>query len=104
MPATEEMRKTIRRERIAKSVPTQEWMQTEREKILAKDGGDHVKQMFAASFKLGPRFLADFKSFWDLPEDWMLLEEEIGIPHYGSKYSMDISELPDVKIVQFVEE
>ncbi|CAM3250202.1 MULTISPECIES: hydantoinase B/oxoprolinase family protein [Methylobacterium] len=102
--ATRAMRQDIRKARIAKSVPTRDWMKVEREKILAKDAGDHVKQMFAASFKLGPKFLADFKSFWDLPEDWQILEEEIGIPHYGSHYHMDVSELPDVKTVQFVEE
>jgi acetone carboxylase alpha subunit len=60
--------------------------------------------MLAASFKLGPRFEAEFRTFWDLPESWTLAEEDIGIPHYGSHYSMDVSELPDVKTVQFVEE
>jgi acetone carboxylase alpha subunit len=60
--------------------------------------------MFAASFKLGPRFEAEFRTFWDMPESWTLAEEDIGIPHYGSHYSMDVSELPDVKTVQFVEE
>lgn len=87
------------------SVPTREWLKGERAKILGKTGaGDHVKQMFAASFKLGPKFLSDFKAFWELPADWSLTEDEIGIPHYGSHYSMDVSELPDVKTVQFVEE
>lgn len=97
-------RAALRKERIAKSIPTREWMKGERAKILNKEAGSHVKQMFAASFKLGPRFYADFKSFWDLPESWTLTEDEIGIPHYGSQYSMDVSELPDVKTVQFVEE
>ncbi|OZA80587.1 MAG: acetone carboxylase subunit alpha, partial [Azorhizobium sp. 39-67-5] len=103
-PATAARRKEIRAERLAKSVPTREWMKGEREKILAKDAGDHVKQMFASSFKLGPKFFKDFQTFWDLPADWTLLEEEIGIPHYGSHYHMDVSELPDVKTVQFVEQ
>ncbi len=40
-----------------------------------------------------------------MPESWTLLEEDIvGISTYGSKYHMDLSELPDVKLVQFVEE
>ena len=102
--ATAAKRKAIRKARIADSVPTREWMKGEREKILAKNAGDHVKQMFAASFKLGPRFYSEFKAFWNLPADWTLTEEEIGVPHYGSHYSMDVSELPDVKTVQFVEE
>lgn len=102
--ATVAKRKAIRKARIADSVPTREWMKGEREKILAKDAGTHVRQMFAASFKLGPRFEKEFRSFWNLPESWILTEEEIGVPHYGSHYSMDVSELPDVKTVQFVEE
>ncbi|UDQ88077.1 hydantoinase B/oxoprolinase family protein [Xanthobacter autotrophicus] len=102
--ATKAARAQIRKDRIAKSVPTREWMKGEREKILAKNAGTQVQQMFAASFKLGPRFEQQFRSFWDLPESWVLNEEEIGVPTYGSRYSMDISELPDVTTVQFVEE
>ena len=60
--------------------------------------------MFAASFKLGPRFEQQFRSFWTLPEDWKLMEADLPIPSYGREYSMDISELPDVRTVQFVEE
>ncbi len=103
-PATDTARKRIRKERIAKSVPTRDWMKGEREKILAKDAGTQVRQMFAASFKLGPRFEEQFRAFWDIPDSWVLTEEEIGIPTYGSRYSMDLSELPDVHTVQFVEE
>ncbi|QTL02229.1 hydantoinase B/oxoprolinase family protein [Aquabacter sp. L1I39] len=102
--ATDALRAQIRKDRIAKSVPTKEWMKGEREKILAKDAATQVRQMFAASFHLGPRFEQQFRTFWNLPESWTLPESEIGVPTYGSRYSMDISELPDVKTVQFVEE
>lgn len=102
--ATRAARAQIRKDRIAKSVPTREWMKGEREKILVKDAGTQVQQMFAASFKLGPKFEREFRAFWDLPESWVLNEEDIGVPTYGSRYSMDISELPDVTTVQFVEE
>ncbi|MET3356376.1 hydantoinase B/oxoprolinase family protein [Xanthobacter autotrophicus] len=102
--ATAAARAQIRKDRLAKSVPVAEWMKGEREKILAKDAGTQVRQMFAASFKLGPRFEKEFRTFWNLPDSWTLPEEEIGVPTYGSRYSMDISELPDVHTVQFVEE
>ncbi|MCK9552616.1 hypothetical protein, partial [Aquamicrobium sp.] len=69
-----------------------------------KDAGVHVQQMFAASFKLGPDWAKGFRKFWDLPDDWQLLEADLPIPSYGREYSMDISELPDVKTVQFVDE
>ncbi|WP_454918111.1 hydantoinase B/oxoprolinase family protein [Xanthobacter sediminis] len=104
LPATAAARADIRKARIAKSVPTGEWMKGERDKILAKDASTQVRQMFSASFKLGPKFEREFRSFWNLPESWSLPEEEIGVPTYGSHYSMDLSELPDVKTVQLVEE
>lgn len=72
--ATEAKRKAIRKARLEESVPTRQWMESEREKILAKDAGTHVQQMFAASFKLGPRFEQQFRSFWNLPADWKLME------------------------------
>ena len=102
--ATTALRKRIRKQRLEESVPTQDWMAGERKRILAKEAGVHVQQMFAASFKLGPRFEQQFRSFWDLPADWRLMEADLPIPSYGREYSMDISELPDVKTVQFVEE
>ena len=102
--ATKAKRAAIRKARIATAKPTREWMKTEREKILRKEAGTQVQQMFAASFKLGPRFEEQFRVFWDLPTDWSLHEEDLGIPCYGSSHHMDVSELPDVRIVQFVEE
>lgn len=101
---TEALRAQIRKDRLAKAVPTREWMAKERERILAKDAGVHVQQMYASSFKLGPRFEENFRKFWDLPIDWQLLEADLPIPSYGREYTMDVSELPDVRTVKFVEE
>ncbi|WP_319520526.1 hydantoinase B/oxoprolinase family protein [uncultured Martelella sp.] len=101
---TESLRAKIRKDRLAKAKPTRDWMAGERERILAKDAGTHVQQMFAASFKLGPKWEEGFRKFWDLPDDWKLLEADLPIPSYGREYSMDLSDLPDVKTVQFVEE
>ena len=98
------LRTKIRKERLEKAQPTREWMAKERERILAKDAGTHVQQMFAASFKLGPKWEEGFRKFWDLPDDWQLKEADLPIPSYGREYSMDLSDLPDVKTVQFVEE
>ena len=102
--ATSERRQALRKARLARAMPTREWMKQERERILKKDASTQVQQMFASSFKLSPRFLAEFKAFWDLPESWELREDELGIPHYGSHYHMDLSELPDVRTVKLVEE
>lgn len=103
--ATERRREQIRQQRLDRAQPTRDWMAGERDKILAKQGAeDHVKQMFASSFRLGPRFYEQFKTFWSLPEEWTLTEEELDRPSYGAHYAMDISELPDVHPVILVEE
>ena len=94
----------IRRQRIARSQPTREWMKKEREHILSKNASLQVQHMFATSFGLSKKFEDEFRSFWNLPASWTLKEEELGVPSYGSKYRMDLSELPGVTTVVQVEE
>lgn len=101
---TSKRREEIKKERISRSQPTKDWMKGEREKIIAKDTSLQVKHMFATSFGLSEKFLDNFKTFWDLPKDWQLLESELGVHSYGSVYRMDLSEMPDVKTVVLVEE
>ncbi|GGB95832.1 acetone carboxylase subunit alpha [Marinobacterium zhoushanense] len=101
---TEIRRQVIRQARVAAGVPVREWMEQERERILDQQASVQVKQMFASSFALSPKFLAEFKSFWDLPEHWQLLEESLGIPMFGAKHHMDLSELPDVHPVIMTEQ
>lgn len=101
---TEARRRQIRAERLQRSQPTREWMREERERILTKHASAPVQQMFASSFALSEKFLAEFKAFWDLPAEWTLKEEELGVPVYGSKHRMDLSLLPDVHTVVQVEE
>ena len=80
------------------------WMKEERERILNKHASTQVQHMFATSFGLSEKFTQSFKDFWSLPADWQLLEEELGVPTYGSKHRMDLSLLPDVTTVVQVEE
>ena len=97
-------RAEIRKERLARALPTREWMKEERERILNKHAATQVQHMFATSFALSEKFTREFKEFWNLPADWQLLEEELGVPSYGSKHRMDLSLLPDVTTVVQVEE
>lgn len=101
---TRARRAEIRKERLARSVPTRDWMKEERERILTKHASVQVRHMFATSFGLSDKFRSQFKAFWNLPEDWDLTEGELGVPSYGSVYRMDLSKLPDVKTVVLVEE
>jgi acetone carboxylase alpha subunit len=97
-------RKVIRRERIARAIPTRDWMKEERARIMTKHASIQVRHMFATSFGLSVKFKDEFKSFWDLPADWELPESELGVPSFGSTYRMDLSKLPDVRTVTLVEE
>lgn len=102
--ATQARRAEIRRERLARALPTREWMKEERERIINKHAATQVQHMFATSFALSEKFTNQFKDFWGLPADWQLLEEELGVPSYGAKHRMDLSLLPDVTTVVQVEE
>jgi acetone carboxylase alpha subunit len=97
-------RKAIRKERIAKAVPTREWMKEERARIMTKHASIQVRHMFATSFGLSVKFKDEFKAFWDLPADWELPESELGVPSFGATYRMDLSKLPDVRTVTLVEQ
>ncbi len=97
-------RAAIRKERLARAVPTREWMKEERERILTKHASIQVRHMFATSFGLSQKFKDEFKAFWSLPPDWDLPESELGVPSFGSTCRMDLSKLPDVRTVTLVEE
>ncbi len=96
--------KEIRKARLARATPVKEWMKVERQRILDKDASKQVQQMFASSFQLSQPFLDKFRAFWDLPSDWIVTEKELGIPAFGSKHAMDLSQMPDVKTVVLVDE
>ncbi|MEN2987026.1 hydantoinase B/oxoprolinase family protein [Tistrella sp. BH-R2-4] len=102
--ATAERRAQMRLDRIARSRPTRDWMADERRRILDKQASLPVRHMFATSFGLSDKFLNDFRRFWDLPDDWTIVESELGIPSFGSKHRMDLSALPDVTTIRLVEE
>ena len=104
LASTAARRKDVRKERIARAVPTREWMKEERARIMVKHASVQVRHMFATSFGLSLKFKNEFKAFWDLPADWELPESELGVPSFGSKYRMDLSKLPDVRTVTLVEE
>lgn len=83
--ATQKRREQIRKERLRRGVPTKEWMKEERGKIINKEAAIQVRHMYASSFALSKKFSNEFKQFWNLPEDWNLTEEELGIPVFGRK-------------------
>ncbi|AMG29575.1 acetone carboxylase subunit alpha [Grimontia hollisae] len=101
---TAKNRAKIRKARLARAIPTRDWIAKERERILAQKASLPVKHMFATSFGLSQTFLNNFRTFWELPESWTLKEEDLGVPSYGSHYRMDLSRMPDVSTITLVEE
>jgi acetone carboxylase, alpha subunit len=98
------LRVEIRNQRLARSQPTREWMKVERERILLKHASTQVRHMFATSFGLSKKFEQQFRGFWELPDSWTLVEEELDVPTYGSRFRMDLSKMPDVNTVVLVDE
>jgi len=68
--STLKRREEIRKERRQKSVPTREWMDKERERIEEKKFISPVRDMYASSFSLSPKFSKKFRAFWGLSEDF----------------------------------
>jgi acetone carboxylase alpha subunit len=85
---TEERRRQIRQERLKRGKPTREWMKEERERILRKEAAVQVRHMYASSFALSEKFLQEFREFWNLPENWIVTEEELEVPTFGSKLKL----------------
>ena len=63
-------RDAARARRLGRARPASEWWAEERERVLAGDLIEPVKVGYAESMKLSPRWAAEFRGFWDLPEDF----------------------------------
>ena len=83
--ATRERRIQMRKDRLKRGVPVKQWMEQERQKVTNKEAEIQVKHMYASSFALSETFLNEFKEFWSLPNDWKLMEDELGVPVFGAK-------------------
>jgi N-methylhydantoinase B/acetone carboxylase alpha subunit len=63
-------RDAVRRRRLERARPASEWWASQRERIMAQDLIDTVKVMLAESMRLEPAWAAEYRGFWDLPEDF----------------------------------
>jgi acetone carboxylase alpha subunit len=64
---TAQRRADIRRERLARAISTKEFVAKAREEVVRGDFAPIVKEMYNDSFKNSPRFLQEYREFWDLP-------------------------------------
>jgi len=63
-------REGFRRRRLERGVPVREWVAQERERIIAQEYALQVMTMYAESMRLSPTWAAEYRGFWDLPEDF----------------------------------
>jgi N-methylhydantoinase B/oxoprolinase/acetone carboxylase alpha subunit/acetone carboxylase gamma subunit len=63
-------RDAVRRARLERGVPTRVWWEQARTRVLGQDFIEPVCRMYAESMRLSPRWAAEFRGFWDLPEDF----------------------------------
>ncbi len=68
--ATAARREAIRAHRLERAVPAADWWAAHRERVLARDVPMPIQVMYAESMKLSPRWAAEYRGFWDLPEDF----------------------------------
>ncbi len=73
-------RDAYRRRRLERGRPAHEWWREARERVLAGDLIDAVKVGYAESMKLSARFAAEYRGFWDLPEDFAFAIETPTVP------------------------
>jgi N-methylhydantoinase B/acetone carboxylase alpha subunit len=59
-----------RRRRLERAQSAQEWWEDQRERVITQDLIEPVKAMLAETMRLSPRFAAEYRGFWDLPEDF----------------------------------
>ena len=71
---TEELRQTRKNERLQKAIPFKEWWQKSRDKVLKKKMDPMLLEMYHSSAKNGPRFAAEYRDFWGLPQDFTFRE------------------------------
>ena len=70
--ATTSRREKMRKERLERSVPVEEWLKEQRQKVEQKDFIAPVSQMYSESMALSTSWAEQFRTFWNLPKDWTM--------------------------------
>ncbi|MEI7742612.1 MAG: 5-oxoprolinase, partial [Chloroflexota bacterium] len=68
--ATAARRVEMRRERLARAIPAAEYKAKARERVVAKDFPKPVRAMYSDVIRISRKFATEFRSFWDLPDDY----------------------------------
>jgi N-methylhydantoinase B/acetone carboxylase alpha subunit len=68
--ATESRQEELRRQRAERAIPVSEWLAKTRERIVAKDFIEPVREMYKSSMTLSEPWAKEFRAFWELPADF----------------------------------
>jgi len=71
---TVKLREQKRKERLAKGIPAKEWWHTRRDDIIAGKLPPMLKEMYNGSLAKGIRWPGEFRTFWQLPQDFTFKE------------------------------
>jgi acetone carboxylase, alpha subunit len=66
LAATAVAREELRRERVRRAVPVEQWMAQESARIREQTFAFEVRRMYASAMRLSPRFSDEFRDFWGL--------------------------------------
>lgn len=75
---TAERRAAIRKERLARAIPTRDFIARSRPAVLEGKMAPIVKEMYNDSFGNSPRFLEEFREFWNLPDTFVGFQRNKG--------------------------
>ena len=94
-------REAFRTRRLERAEPTGDWWKRTRERVLAQDVVEPQQRMYAESFRLSPKFAAEFRGFWDLEEDF---EWEAVTPTVAVERSEPGKVTPAQAVAEFLEQ
>ncbi len=68
--ATAARRREKFEERLARSIPVEDWIEQQRPRVSALDFSEPVQKMYRESAALSEPWASHFRSFWGLPDGW----------------------------------
>lgn len=68
--ATGKLRAEMRKQRLARSIPVEEWLQQQKPRVLKADYIEPVRVMYRQSIELSKTWADQYRTFWGLPADW----------------------------------
>src|SRR5439155_25218191 len=86
---------------LERARPVREWWSEARERVLAQDAIEPVKIMYAECMRLSPRWAAEYRGFWDLPETF---EWEAATPTVKQAKAEPGKVTPEQSVQDFLEQ